>query len=244
MNRIRPKKLFSAELAMMKLKGGDASEAVAAISRPANPDGVSVDNSEVIEAIKALGAEMKSALNSLKAPPPDNMPEINTLRGQLKVLGNHIEETKKEIAAVSHPGEGDGKLTSAAQELGAIVDSTEDATNNILNAAEEIGEHVQSIKERVSDVKSVDMLNEITNLGTSIFEACNFQDINGQRTSKVVKIINFMEEKIDRMIEIWGADQFEGIDVDDDRDEDARLLEGPQMQGQGISQSEIDSLFD
>jgi chemotaxis protein CheZ len=241
MNRIQPKKLFSAELAMMKLRGGDAPEAVAAISRPGD---VSVDNSEVLEAIRALGAEMKSALKSLKAPPPDNMPEINTLRGQLKVLGNHIEETKKEIAAVSHPGGGDDKLTSAAQELGAIVDSTEKATHKILNATEEIEEHIQHIKERVSDVKSIDMLNEITNLGTSIFEACNFQDINGQRTSKVVKIINFMEEKINRMIEIWGADQFEGIDVADDKDEDTRLLEGPQMQGQGISQSEIDSLFD
>lgn len=241
MNRIQPKKLFSAELAMMKLRGGDAPEDMAAISRPG---GVSVDNSEVLEAIKALGAEMKSALKSLKVSPPDDMPEINTLRGQLKVLGNHIEETKKEIAAVSHPGAGEDKLTSAAHELGAIVESTEEATHKILNATEEIGEHVQMIKERVSDVKSVDMLSEISGLVTTIFEACNFQDINGQRTSKVVKIINFMEEKINRMIEIWGADQFEGIDVDDDRDEDTRLLEGPQMQGQGISQSEIDSLFD
>ena len=242
MNRIRPKKLFSAELAMMKLQGIDVSEA--ALSRSANSGDVSVDNSEVLEAIRTLGAEMKSALKSLKAPPPDDMPEINTLRGQLKVLGNHIEETKREIAAVSHPGAGEDKLTSAAQELGAIVGSTEDATHRILNATEEIEEHIQLIKERVSDVKSVDMLNEITNLGTNIFEACNFQDINGQRTSKVVKIINFMEDKINRMIEIWGADQFDGLETDDDRDEDARLLEGPQLQGQGISQSEIDSLFD
>ncbi len=242
MNRIQPKKLFSAELAMMKLRGDDTSEA--AISRPANSGGGSVDNSDVLEAIKALGAEMKSALKSLKAPPPDNMPEINTLRGQLKVLGNHIEETKKEIAAVSNPGGGEDKLTSAAQELSAIVASTEDATHKILNATEEIEEHVQSIKERVGDVKSVDMLSEITGLGTAIFEACNFQDINGQRTNKVIRIINFMEEKIDRMIEIWGADQFEGIEIDDNRDEDAKLLEGPQLQGQGISQSEIDSLFD
>jgi len=242
MNKPMRKKVFSAERAMLKRQGVIMPEG----SRPAafSAPGAAADNGEILEAIESLRTEMRSALKSLKAQPPDNIPELNTLRGQLKILSDHIEDTKKEIAAVSHPGAGEDKLTTAAQELGAIVASTEEATHKILNATEDIEERVQMVKERISDAKSIDHLNEISKLGIAILEACNFQDINGQRTNKVVKTINFLEEKIERMVDIWGADQFEGIEIVDDRDADAKLLEGPQLEGQGVSQADIDALFD
>jgi len=242
MNKSAHRKIFSAELAMLKRQGAIAAEG-AAVPVLAGP-GAAVDNSEVLAAIESLRADMKSTLKAFKTPPLDDMPELNTLRGQLKIMSDHIEDTKKEIAAVSHPGGGEDKLNTAAQELGAIIKSTEDATHKILNATEDIEERVQMVRERISDTKSIDHLNEISNLGIAILEACNFQDINGQRTNKVVKTIEFLEEKIERMVDIWGADQFEGIEIDDHRDADEKLLEGPQMDGEGVSQADIDALFD
>ena len=36
-----------------------------------------------------------------------------------------------------------------------------------------------------------------------IFEACNFQDLTGQRVGKVVETLAFLEEHVDRLMEIW-----------------------------------------
>jgi len=61
----------------------------------------------------------------------------------------------------------------------------------------------------------------------------------------VVKTINYLEERILTMINIWGEEDFEGIELSEDlRTEDEKLLEGPQLEGSGISQDDIDSLFD
>jgi chemotaxis protein CheZ len=236
-----PRKLFSAELAMLKRRGQDTSSATTQVE--------AADSSAVLDAIAELkaviGAEIKDAVKTLKPPPPDDLPELNTLRGQLKVLSECIEDTKQQIASIHPPGVSEDRLSSAASELDAIISSTESATHKILNATEEIDELISQIRDRVGDDKAVEMLDQISNLGITILEACNFQDINGQRTTKVIKTISFLEEKIIRMIDIWGADQFESIEHEEEKKEgDAALLHGPQLEGQGISQDDIDALFD
>ncbi len=86
------------------------------------------------------------------------------------------------------------------------------------------------------------MANEII----KIFEACNFQDSTGQRINKVVKTIHFIEEKILAMINIWGAEAFMYLPVasDPSASGDDSLMNGPQLQNQGITQDEINALFD
>jgi chemotaxis regulatin CheY-phosphate phosphatase CheZ len=66
-------------------------------------------------------------------------------------------------------------------------------------------------------------------------ESYNFQDLSGLRTTRVIKIINYLEERILTMIGIWGAEGFKGIEVEEEVVEgDAALLNGPQDKGQGI----------
>ena len=89
---------------------------------------------------------------------------------------------------------------------------------------------------------------EIQERVISIFEACNFQDLTGQRISKVMNTMKFIEHHIVAMMEIWG-----GVDeikshappVVDTRDEDAKLLNGPRALGESghASQDDIDALF-
>jgi chemotaxis protein CheZ len=151
-----------------------------------------------------------------------------------------------EIAALHNTGEGeDDRFVTAAMELDAIVNATEVATNNILGSAEDIDDLAREIKERSSDVKIQDHADSIANAVINIFENCNFQDITGQRTGKVVKTINYLEERILTMINIWGEEEFEGLAApEDNRTDDEKLLAGPQLEGKGISQNDIDSLFD
>ncbi len=205
---------------------------------------------EILRAIKELRAELLGQTEgegSTEAEEDVSNTQIYMLRGQLHELKECIDKTKREIVAVRKPGESeDGdKLTSAAMELDAIVKTTEEATNSILNATEDIDERVQAIKDRVGDHKSHLLLDEISGLTINIFEACNFQDISGQRTTKVVKTLNFLEDRIHAMINIWGDDDFAHIKaVEEELDDDAALLQGPQLEDQGVSQDDIDKLFD
>ncbi|MCZ6542137.1 MAG: protein phosphatase CheZ, partial [Planctomycetota bacterium] len=87
---------------------------------------------------------------------------------------------------------------------------------------------------------------QIANEIIKIFEACNFQDITGQRTNKVIKTIRFIEEKILALINIWGVDAFLDLPVHDQpvANGDDALMNGPQRANEGITQDEINALFD
>jgi chemotaxis protein CheZ len=81
-----------------------------------------------------------------------------------------------------------------------------------------------------------------------IFEACNFQDLIGQRVSKVLATLSFVEQRIVHMVEIWG-----GVDAMNDqmhaamaeRDAVAPALHGPRLDGDSghVTQAEVDAIF-
>ena len=79
---------------------------------------------------------------------------------------------------------------------------------------------------------------------TDIYTACSFQDLTGQRTSKVVKTLAFLENRVLAMIEIWGLEE---IDVQDrkvkEEQSDSHLLNGPARRGEGVDQSEVDQMI-
>ena len=47
------------------------------------------------------------------------------------------------------------------------------------------------------------------------------------------------------LIEVWGKDEIDkiGVKPDKEKTEDENLLQGPALEGEGISQDEIDKLF-
>ena len=235
MSGISQNKLFSAEKKIIEKSGG-----------PIQPSAHSaIHTEEVLNAIAEVKKLIEQSTASAAQPSVSDMPEMSVLRGQLHDLKESIDKTKSEIAAIHRPGEQEDKFVSAALELSAIVNATEEATNNILGAAEDIEDLAQKLRDRLDDVGALENVNKISELVVGIFENCNFQDITGQRTSKVVKTINYLEERILTMINIWGEEEFKGIELPDDaRSDDEKLLEGPQLEGAGISQNDIDSLFD
>lgn len=200
---------------------------------------------EILKAIEGLKEEVRKCVELAPAT-PDDMPEMSVLRGQLHELRDSIDKTKIEIASVRHPDATDDRLTSATLELDAIVQTTEDATNDILNATEEIDDRVHKLREAGATPETLTVFDEINGLTIKILEACNFQDISGQRISKVVKTIHYLEDRIGTMIDIWGAEEFAGLEVVDDTPDnpDAALLQGPQLKGEGVNQDDVDALFD
>lgn len=79
---------------------------------------------------------------------------------------------------------------------------------------------------------------------TDIYTACSFQDITGQRTEKVVKVLRFIEQRINAMIEIWGVEDTDFRIDSLERLARARgLLDGPQCDGNGLMQGDIDAML-
>ena len=120
--------------------------------------------------------------------------------------------------------------------MDAIVQSTETATNQIMEATE-----------KILDAKVTDA-DVVSDACMQIFEACSFQDITGQRISKVVSTLEYIESFLDKLTSAWGHDG-ELAKIQDaeskteEVDEEAALLNGPALEGEGIDQDFVDDMF-
>ena len=177
-----------------------------------------------------------------------DMQEALRLKVELDSIYEAISRTKREIATLHYAGAQGQEITRVTDQLGAIVLGTETATNSILAAAEKIDDLSSNLSSRLSGGDQ-EIAREILDHVISIFEACNFQDITGQRISKVVNAMRFVEERVHHMIDIWGGlESFKDVETLDDSKPrgEAALLNGPALASdKGVtSQDAIDALFD
>ncbi len=175
--------------------------------------------------------------------------EAQKIKDELQEIHEAIARTKQEIATL-HRGEYQGiEVSRMTNELGAIVEGTEKATENILESAENIDTHAGDLVAALKDSAHQAAASDIQDQVIKIFEECNFQDLTGQRISKVVTAFSFIEERVHRMMEIWGGmESFKAMELEDSctRDEDEALLNGPSLDDDEdiASQGDIDALFD
>ena len=128
------------------------------------------------------------------------------------------------------------------------MQGTFNATDQILTAAEHIDRDAHSLEAAVTSAQDRAVAADILEQVIKIFEACNFQDLTGQRITKVVNTLKFIEDRIMRMMEIWGGlESFQNIVVDEApvAEGDASLLNGPKLASDAghASQDDIDALF-
>ena len=173
--------------------------------------------------------------------------EANKLKVELEGIQEAIMRTKREIASLHVSGFKGEEMSRVTDELDAVVGGTESATDRILAAAEAIDEAAGNLAARLKG-KDEDLTTEMQEQVLQIFEACNFQDLTGQRIRKVVNVLMFIEDRVMRMMEIWGGMEiFANIEADDSlrRVGDDALLNGPALpEAEGIaSQDDIDALF-
>lgn len=246
------RKLFTAELQKLK-QLQQKGEAVPQLGGPSN--------AEVLKAIAELRDDMKVLEALIKgeevprhgatAPSAEDVmqqkqAEVSMLKTELRALAVCIEQTKSEIAALRPKDSEEDRLMVVTSELDAIVNSTEKATQQILESAEKIEGITREMQSHGVDAYIARLTEDINETVISLFEACNFQDITGQRITKVVRTLKYVEARINAMIDIWGPDNIADIipgPKEDHRDDDAKLLNGPALENQGISQDEIDKLF-
>lgn len=178
----------------------------------------------------------------------NDVEEARVLRREILGLFDRIQRIRREIASIRKPGEPQDRFASMSDELDAIVVSTESATNTIMENVESIDETVMALRETLSDADSIAKLDRIPDHIGAIFEACSFQDITGQRITKVVNTLQFIEKRVNALIEVWGESALSDVEPRDDREQlapndERRLLNGPQLPGHATSQSDIDAIM-
>lgn len=177
-------------------------------------------------------------------------------------LAEAITQVKREVQELGGQGDDKDHFNSATEELEAIVTQTETATGEILEAAEKIQEVLWTLREEGANETQCDIIESKI---IDVYTACSFQDLTGQRSSKVVRLVGYVEKRVSAMMEILGlssqdtADQsapkaaassepnteIEASEAYQEGDEraDAHLLHGPAREGEGIEQDDVDALF-
>ncbi|HTZ79133.1 MAG TPA: protein phosphatase CheZ [Stellaceae bacterium] len=160
---------------------------------------------------------------------------------EIEEIADYIQAAKREIAAIRPDEIREHYIPSATDELDAIVEATAEATGTILDSAEALEQLVSELPEETAE--------KIRGLSTRIFEACNFQDVTGQRITKVVRALKHIEHKVDAVLAAFGANGVQKTEkpvaeeAPVDANDESKLLNGPQLVENANSQDDIDALF-
>ena len=174
-----------------------------------------------------------------------SLSEEAALKKELAGLFQYIQRVREEIAAIHYPADEEHRFEKMSDQLDAIVETTKSATDQIMMTVEANEELLEDLRASLNDEDALTKIDKISASNSSLFEACSFQDLTGQRITKVVKSLTYVEDRVESLIEAWGKQELEKIVVQgDEKTEDEKLLHGPQRQDEAISQSEIDALFD
>jgi chemotaxis protein CheZ len=157
---------------------------------------------------------------------------------EVQALADYIQTVRREIAGLRPSEISVQHIPMATDELDAVVTATADATGIILGAMEEV--------ERLAAELPAETTAPLGAIVIKVYEACSFQDITGQRITKVVKALRHIESKIDALLTVFGADHSSDTATAPDTaaaDAQASLLNGPQLPEAANSQADIDALM-
>jgi len=173
---------------------------------------------------------------------------LRQLKDETDTIQRAINRTKQEIATLHVNGLNAPENGRVVRELDAVVGGTEEAIQTILAAAEDIDEAANTLSAILKREQDQALAQDIREHVIRIFEACNFHDLAGQRISKVLATLKFVEERIARMMAIWGGvDAFKDYTAAaaSEGDKATVFISGPKLDGDPghASQDDIDLLF-
>ncbi len=252
--RFRIEEAFAGDMPMPSVVDGDAgpmhreimTELRAIRTQMASPGPGNGAATETIDAsVTRETAEAHALLETYRA----QIEQCEKLKVELDLIYDAISRTKREIAVLHGKSFNGEEMARVNGELGAVVGGTEEATQQILEAAESIDQAATALTKVNSPDQQKLLSEEIQERVVSIFEACNFQDLTGQRIKKVMTTMKFIENHITVMMDIWGgvdAIKAHAPPIVDTREGDDRLLNGPKLEDDvgHASQDDIDALFD
>ena len=153
---------------------------------------------------------------------------------ELQQLARYIAAAKREIAEIE-PSDINARIPEATDELDAVVEHTAEATGTILDAAEAM--------EKLAPTLPGEAAASVSGAVTRIYEACTFQDITGQRITKVVNTLKYIEQKIEGLLAAFGNGIGSSATAASPRSEPSELMAGPQLPSIANKQADIDAIL-
>jgi chemotaxis protein CheZ len=189
--------------------------------------------------VEEVGDVVRALLSTLTG---DVSPADLKLYQEVEALADFIHKAKAEIAQLRPSDIGSQYIASATDELDAIIGATEAAANTILDSAEKM--------EAMATELSTEHSRRLSDITTALYEACNFQDLTGQRITKVVRALKHIEERVEALVHAFGPEGRDapapGAATDAAKTgvlSDQDLLNGPQLPEKAPDQADIDALF-
>lgn len=158
-----------------------------------------------------------------------------TIKDEFVDIAGFIKKARNEIGDLRPKDIQMKRIPSAGEELEAIVADTEVATEKIMSTAEDVLAMDPDTTE--------DFGMQIQDKMLVIIEACSFQDLTGQRVSKVVNTLKQIEERISRFAEAMGVQETEVEMTAEEKRRHDLLLNGPAIGGPETAQDDIDAMF-
>ena len=137
-------------------------------------------------------------------------------------------------------------MARAGGELGAAVEGMEKATDRILKSGEAIDDKAKAFAATLKNDYERGLAQDIQDHVIEIYEACNFQDLSGQRIGKVIDTLNGIEERVAAALARYNAFARPGVSpATPEAPASNGLINGPRLDGDGghASQRDIDAMF-
>jgi chemotaxis protein CheZ len=165
------------------------------------------------------------------AKPAENVHEA-AYKHELVIIRDAIARSERELAALR----GSVPAPRLQQELGAAISGMDEATQKILHATETIDESARALQASLRNDYNRGLAQEVLEQAVRIYEACNFQDLAGQRINKAIAALKQVEEGLDRLSDIWGKVEHAPA---------ANLINGPKLDDDSghADQIDIDRMF-
>ena len=191
---------------------------------------------------KIFRVEQMSGKGHERVPTPRaGEPPQQGLARELAVLRELIASNHRELMALQGSA-AEPRMTRAVYELGAAIDGMEKATQTILKCGEAIDESARTLAVTLKTPYNIGLAQEIQEQTLRIYEACNFQDLAGQRIGKAITALQAVEEHVARMLAQSGTAEAAPAP---EKPAGPRLVNGPKLDGDEghASQSDIDAMF-
>ncbi len=168
--------------------------------------------------------------------------QLDVLKTEIATLAETIYRLKLDITQTEAGQLQHEKIPDATEELDAVVEATAEATNNIMSACETI----ENLADKIGGDDGMILSTEVT----KVYEACGFQDITGQRITKVVNTLKEIDFKISMLMQALDMQvgpidhkKPEAVSQEPSTENPDSLLNGPQMPDAAVSQDDIDKLL-
>ena len=163
------------------------------------------------------------------------------LARELAAIQSAIPHNMRELSVLINDGK-DRRMARAAGELGAAVESMETATQKM--SAEVVDDCARALASALSDGYHRGLAQDVQDHVVRIYEACNFQDLAGQRIGKVIATLVMVEERIVAMIQRHSGTSGQPAQASKPPSS-TELINGPRLDGAAghASQIDIDAMF-